>query len=650
MSLAVALASVVTYVSVRAQLRDSVDDGLRSLASRVNTAPLPSDETSAPRRLNVDELRRRNFLLLLPSSPLGEQAGYAQVVSSAGRIQPPQGQPARLAAGPRVIAVAQGTRGAVLLRLRAVRHAGARVRLPFADGQALQAARSLEEVNSTMRRLAAVLAVVSLAGVGLAALLGGFVGRSALRPVRRLMRGTRYVAATQDLSRRVEAVGDDELAGLARSFNSMLESLAESRRAQRQLIADASHELRTPLTTVQANVELLSRAAELPPEERAQLREDLLSQLRELTALVGDLVELAREHPPEADLEELELDVLVAGCVERIRARGNGVELQCALAPCRVKGDRVRLERAVMNLLDNARKWSPPGSSVTSRSPTARSSSATRARASTRPTSRTCSTASTARPTPAASRAPASAWRSSARWRRCTAAPSGRRRRSTAREPNCTCSSLSSRPWTISSPQRRPRQVPHRVELADGAVGVGGLQQRLLVPDPGDERGLLGDHHVDLGPRLGALLRIADQLGLVHRRVDLRHVQLGPVRVALRDDVLAVERRVEDRLSVGEVLAPADVRADRDVGVGTLQKRVYIASCVTSRRRTLKPIFSNCSLATSAAFWATPSDVPTINTSSSPSYLPEAKPAFLKYDAASSLSPSGWDMKSSPGP
>ena len=106
-SLAVALASIVTYVSVRAQLRDSVDDGLRSLAGRVATAPLPVDAPS-PRRLNVDEQRRRSFLLLLPSSPLGEQAGYAQVVSSAGNIQPPEGQKARLAAGPRVIAVAQG--------------------------------------------------------------------------------------------------------------------------------------------------------------------------------------------------------------------------------------------------------------------------------------------------------------------------------------------------------------------------------------------------------------------------------------------------------------------------------------------------------------------------------------------------------------
>ena len=99
----------------------------------------------------------------------------------------------------------------------------------------------------------------------------------------------------------------------------MLEKLAESRRAQRQLVADASHELRTPLATVQANVELLSRAGELPPQERVELREDLLSQLRELTRLVGDLVELARERPPESDLEELDLAELVAGCVERAR-------------------------------------------------------------------------------------------------------------------------------------------------------------------------------------------------------------------------------------------------------------------------------------------------------------------------------------------
>jgi two-component system sensor histidine kinase MprB len=361
-TLAVALASVATYVSVRAQLRDSVDDGLRSLSERVATAPGPQPPSPTQRRIDPEQ-ERRAFLLLLPSSPLGEQAGYAQVVSSAGNVQPPPNQRALLEAGPRVVAVARGDArpffydselGGTDVRVYVAR---------FAEGQALQAARSLEPVNATMRRLAVVLALVSLAGVVLAALLGRLVGRSAMRPVRRLMRGTRYVAATHDLSRRVDAVGDDELASLARSFNTMLEALAESRRAQRQLIADASHELRTPLATVQANVELLSRAGELPPEERAELREDLLSQLRELTRLVGDLVELARERPPESDLEELDLGELVAGCVERARHRG-GARFETTLRPSPVRADRARLDRAVTNLLDNARKWSPPGGTV----------------------------------------------------------------------------------------------------------------------------------------------------------------------------------------------------------------------------------------------------------------------------------------------
>jgi two-component system sensor histidine kinase MprB len=115
---------------------------------------------------------------------------------------------------------------------------------------------------------------------------------------------------------------------------------------------------------VQANVELLARAGELPPEERLQLREDVLSQLRELTALVGDLVELAREQPPASALEELELDGLVSACIERVRARTAGVHFVSALEPCLVRGDRVRIERAVTNLLDNASKWSPRGGTV----------------------------------------------------------------------------------------------------------------------------------------------------------------------------------------------------------------------------------------------------------------------------------------------
>jgi two-component system sensor histidine kinase MprB len=359
-SLAVALASVATYVSVRAQLRGSLDDQLRDISERVQTAPQP--QPGSIRRRQIDEQARQGYRLLLPSSPLGERDGYAQTVTSAGRVQPPPESDALLEVGPRVVAVAQGREEPFFYDSELPSGSDVRVFVDrFTDGQALQAARSLDPVNATMRRLTVVLALVSLAGIVLAALLGRLVGGSALRPVRRLMRGTRYVAATQDLSRRIDAPGDDELAGLARSFNAMLEALAESRRAQRQLIADASHELRTPLATVQANVELLSRANELPPEERRQLREDLLSQLHELTGLVGDLVELARERPPDSGMEELDLAALVASCVERARSRG---PFEVDLRPSPVRADRARLERAVTNLLDNARKWSPPGGTV----------------------------------------------------------------------------------------------------------------------------------------------------------------------------------------------------------------------------------------------------------------------------------------------
>jgi two-component system, OmpR family, sensor histidine kinase MprB len=362
-ALAVALGSVATYVLVRAQLRAVVDDQLRSLSAGVRTAPRPADPLPPGRRID-DVDSRRSFRLLLPSSRFGEQAGYAQVVSSAGRIQPPPGQDPQLWVGPRTVDVAQG-RAAPFFYDSELSGSPVRVYVDrFATGQALQAARSLEATNSTLRRLTAVLIGVSLAGIALAAILGHLVGRSALAPVRRLMRGTRYVAATHDLSRRVDSLGDDELASLARSFNAMLEALAESRRAQRRLIADASHELRTPLATVQANVELLSRAGELPLEEREQLREDLLSQLRELTHLVGDLVELARERQPVSELELLELDGVVATCVDRARSRAPRVRFVADLQPTRVRGDRARLERAVTNLLDNAAKWSPDGGLV----------------------------------------------------------------------------------------------------------------------------------------------------------------------------------------------------------------------------------------------------------------------------------------------
>jgi two-component system sensor histidine kinase MprB len=186
-----------------------------------------------------------------------------------------------------------------------------------------------------------------------------------VRPVTDLTETAEHVARTRDLSRRIEAQGEDELARLAASFNTMLEALDDSQRAQRRLVADASHELRTPLTSLRTNLEVLGRPGALPEADRERLRADLVAQIEELGMLVGDLIELARDGEPNGEPhEEVRLDELVACAVERARRHAPDVAFETDLEPCVATGARGRLDRAVANLLDNAAKWSPRGGTV----------------------------------------------------------------------------------------------------------------------------------------------------------------------------------------------------------------------------------------------------------------------------------------------
>jgi two-component system sensor histidine kinase MprB len=182
--------------------------------------------------------------------------------------------------------------------------------------------------------------------------------------VGRLTDAAQRVAETRDLAHRIETAGEDELGRLASSFNSMLEALDGSLRAQRQLVADASHELRTPLTSLRTNIEVLARAQDLPSDERARILGDVTLQLDELTGLLGDLIELARGGELAFQQEDVRLDVLVADTVERVAARFPGLRFTPELEPAIVVGTPERLHRAIGNLLDNAAKWSPPGGEV----------------------------------------------------------------------------------------------------------------------------------------------------------------------------------------------------------------------------------------------------------------------------------------------
>ncbi len=236
------------------------------------------------------------------------------------------------------------------------------------DGSTLILAQSLLHTDRTLKRLAWVLFVVGCGGVALAALAGMTVARAGLRPVARLTRATERVARTQDLTP-IPVTGNDELARLTESFNTMLRALAESRDQQARLVADAGHELRTPLTSLRTNLELLIASSEpgappVPAADMVELRSDVMAQIGELSTLVGDLVDLAREDAPEVVHEEIDLGEVVSGALERVRRRRSDVEFTTTLMPWFVFGDQHGLARAVLNVLDNAAKWSPRGRTV----------------------------------------------------------------------------------------------------------------------------------------------------------------------------------------------------------------------------------------------------------------------------------------------
>ena len=196
----------------------------------------------------------------------------------------------------------------------------------------------------------------------MAAVLGGVVARAALAPVSRFTRRTEALTANPDLSQRLEIEGQDELARLARSFNATLDALERSAEAQRHLVADASHELRTPIASLRANIQVLQDADLLPEADRESLRADIIAELDELTALVGDVVELARGAKPSDVVDDVRIDQIVRALVERAERRaGDGVVFRSPLQPTVVSGEPERISRAISNLLGNAHKWSPPG-------------------------------------------------------------------------------------------------------------------------------------------------------------------------------------------------------------------------------------------------------------------------------------------------
>ncbi len=388
-ALAVIAAAVGLYEAVRSDLRGEVDSALRSRASAFALAPGAGSQPAAPAPGDDDsggafggpgqfgaaggtpgagpgnESGARVPGTVQPA-PFGAASGYVQFVSSDGHVFVPGGQgsaPAQISPTAQDRAIAARGSGSALTD-RTVN--GTRLRvltLGTAPGVAVLVARPLTEVERELSHLLLILALIGAGGIVLAGVLGLVVARTALAPIASFTRSTETLTGRMDLSRRLEVRGRDELARLAESFNGTLDALERSVAAQRHLIADASHELRTPISSLRANIQILGEADRLPPGEQESLRRDIVDELDELTALVGDVVELARGAEPEIAPEDIRLDELVQAAVQSARRRSD-LDFQLDLAPTIVRGRAERVGRAVSNVVDNARKWSPPGGVV----------------------------------------------------------------------------------------------------------------------------------------------------------------------------------------------------------------------------------------------------------------------------------------------
>ena len=372
-AIAVVATAVFTYLAVRSSLRGEVDDSLTARADGVTRGPGPPGGRPGPPPGPPPRAGPRPGpppgLELRPddsTASFGGARGYAQFVSADGAVtRPPGASGPSLPVDSRARELAQGGDGSYLTDTD-VDGTHLRVLTQAVPGGAVQVARPLDEIDSQLSRILLALVVVGGVGIALGVALGAAVARAALVPITRFTDRTEQLSADLNLSERMQVDGDDELARLARSFNTTLGALEQSVEAQRHLVADASHELRTPIASLRANIQTLEDAERLPGDERERMREDILEELDELTRLVGDVVELARGAKRGEAPDDVRLDRVVADLVERAerRAKDEELEFRLALEPTVVRGESERVARAVSNLLGNAAKWSPLGGVV----------------------------------------------------------------------------------------------------------------------------------------------------------------------------------------------------------------------------------------------------------------------------------------------
>ncbi len=237
----------------------------------------------------------------------------------------------------------------------------------------LQYGRRLSDVEATVQRVRLFLLLGVLMGTGLALAAGVMLARRAMAPIAALTATTREIARTRDPNRRVPLPdSDDEVAELARTLEEMLQALEASRvesaqmlTRQRQFVADASHELRTPLTSVLANLDILAETLE---GDHREVADSALRSSQRMRRLVADLLLLARQDAKRGASRELvDLGRVVVDAAAELGPIADDHVLRVDAEPVTVCGARDELHRLALNLMENATKHTPPGTTITVR-------------------------------------------------------------------------------------------------------------------------------------------------------------------------------------------------------------------------------------------------------------------------------------------
>ena len=233
----------------------------------------------------------------------------------------------------------------------------------------IQVVRSAQESDAIVSGLVWPFVILSVGAFLLLAIFGWWFTRRAFAPIEDITATAYRIGVNGDLNERIETNpnSNDEISRLGRAFNAMLERLDKNFKAQKQFIADSSHELRTPLTVIRGNVDLLKRNPD--PENQA---ESLLAIEREsarMQRLVQDLLLLAQADARQTvEMAPLPLDDIVLEVFKETRVLADQRHQQLRLGhfdPVTIEGDRDRLKRAILNLVDNAIKYTPEEGQIT---------------------------------------------------------------------------------------------------------------------------------------------------------------------------------------------------------------------------------------------------------------------------------------------